>query len=122
MTAMATFSYFKGDVITDGLGVRLKRHTNYSKDEQPEDIKRYYYTEIDKINPPIEDLPLLSGAYIKTDKDIINKVCSPNTMCNDIEYSFLEIWYLIENIYSDKYNYSSVPNTQKRNYFLRKYW
>lgn len=110
MTAMATFSYFKGDVITDGLGVRLKRHTNYSKDEQPEDIKRYYYTEIDKINPPIEDLPLLSGAYIKTDKDIINKICNTNSMCVSMDAPFLEIWYLIENIYSDKYNYSSVPN------------
>jgi hypothetical protein len=107
MTASATFNYFKGFVITDGIGVRIKKHINYTEQGLSENITRYYYDKINKINPPIEELPLLSGAYIKTDKDIINKVCSPVTFG---ETRFNEIWYLFENIYSDRYNVSNVPN------------
>lgn len=109
MEAWATFEYFKGYAPTDGLGVRLKRHTNYAKNDTPEEIKRYYYNEIDKINPAIEDLPLFTnGSYKKTEKEIFNFICNPNPACGEVvSVSFVEIWYWWENLYSDRY----MPNS-----------
>ena len=109
MEANLYVSYSNGYEIVDNLGVRLKRTTDYANNEEPENIKRYYYTEIEKVDDPI-DLNLLpiqgeGGEDIKTDSYISNKIClsNPDASVDGLH----EIWYQYLNIYSDKTSFGS---------------
>lgn len=117
MLATATFSYFKGYQITDGVGVRLKKHTNFTSQAIPQEIKRYYYGTIDKLEPSIDELGFISGSgNVKTSKEIINKICSPNVQCfgsgggNGPIFSFIEIYYLFNVLSSEKYDFLSATD------------
>lgn len=118
MEALVGLSYNDGYTIENNLGVRLKRMTDYSKDSQPENIKRYYYSEIEKINAPIdlETLPILGeeGGYIKEDKHIFNEQCSVNALCPpNTSLGAVEIWYQYLNIYSDRFIYGESEGSDK---------
>lgn len=107
MEALVGLSYNDGYTIEDNLGIRLKRMTDYSKDNQPENIKRYYYSEINNINAPIDlqTLPILGEGnnYVKEDKHIFNEACSVNQSCpSGTSLGAVEIWYQYLNIYSDR--------------------
>lgn len=112
LEAQVFFEYCTGYTVVEDLGVRLKRKTDFAKDNQPENIKRYYYSTVENINSPI-DLNALSvqgegGVYIKTDTNIDNFMCEVNMACNTASGD--ELFYQYLNIYSDRFNYSGVQN------------
>lgn len=56
--AQLQFTLYNGLKLIDGPGIRLKRKSNYTVANQPEEVKRYYYTAPDKINKPLEERAL----------------------------------------------------------------
>jgi YD repeat-containing protein len=76
MEAFVNIEYFDGYTIVNNLGVRLKKQTNFTSENYPENIKRYYYSEIDKLYPSLDELPLYSsGNYRKYEYRLNNYVC-----------------------------------------------
>uniref|UniRef100_UPI0030EE09B9 hypothetical protein n=1 Tax=uncultured Flavobacterium sp. TaxID=165435 RepID=UPI0030EE09B9 len=76
MEAYVSIEYFDGYTIIENLGIRLKKQTNYSSENYPENIKRYYYSKIDNLNPTIEELPLYGSInYRKYQSRVYNYVC-----------------------------------------------
>ena len=99
--------YYTGYDIVDHFGVRIKKITDFSKDNEPENIKRYYYSLIENINyfNP-EELPFLDEieyGFGYTDYNIINGICDEISDCGGglgpgpVEYGFK-----ILNLYSSK--------------------
>jgi len=80
MEANVNIEYYDGYSIVDNLGVRLKRQTNYTADNFPEDIKRYYYATIDNLNPSLEELPLYGSNVSKKYQNRIN-----NYVCQNLD-------------------------------------
>ena len=106
MEAFVNIGYYDGYTVIDNLGVRLKKQTDYPNDYSPESIKRYYYSTIDNINPPIENIPLLNeNNYGITERYITNMICNANPCCN--AGSFLELVYQFESLSSEKINFSN---------------
>lgn len=116
MEARVFLKYNNGYVVVEDLGVRLKRQSDFSKDDHPENIKRYYYSTMDNLSETVElsSLPVQGegGMYIKTDRTIDNFFCNPTAGCGFGGPSFDELYYEYLNIYSDRFDYSSTPNAK----------
>jgi len=62
----AFFEYVLGDEYVEDLGVRIKRIANFTKDEKPESIKRYYYKEAGKFDESLVNVfnPIYKTEYL----------------------------------------------------------
>ena len=78
MEANVVIEFSDGFDIVDDLGVRLKRVTNYSKDNKPESIKRLYYkSTLNQIHNDDNALPYLEDILppVKTETWFTNQAC-----------------------------------------------
>jgi YD repeat-containing protein len=119
LEAIVFLKYYDGYTVVDDFGVRLKKITDYTLEGSPENIKRFYYNDIEDVTNVVdlELLPVLgeSGRYIKTEYTISNKICGTNPLCDcSIEPGVTELWYLRFNLYSDRYDYNN--GVQSTNY------
>lgn len=106
MEAYVNIEYYDGYTVIDNLGVRVKKQTNYTADNFPENIKRYYYATIDNLNPTLEDIPLIdTNNYGITQRYVVNMICNANPCCSS--GSFEELVYQLESLSSDKIDYSN---------------
>lgn len=80
MEAFITFNFFKGYRAINGAGIRVKKTTDFINNSEVSNIKRYYYSDINNINPsPSElDYPV---RYFKITKHVNNFICISNESC-----------------------------------------
>jgi len=121
MEANLFVEYYDGFTVVDDFGVRLKRMIDYANDNQPENIKRYYYNAIEEANSPVDlnTLPVLGegNLYAKIENYTSNKICNPNPSCTcDLPPALVELWYYHTELLSETINFNNSPHFSNHEY------
>ncbi len=107
LEAFASFSSISSYQAVDDCGVRVKRVTDYSNETSPSNVKRYYYTAIDKTTIPIRELRDEGGNSYKTSESVYPYVCELRQADHSggtIPLSLMEYAKTYNTLYSNSYD------------------
>ena len=108
MEAYVSIKLLDGYEVVDDMGVFLKRQTDFSEDGFPENIRRYYYSDINYLNPTLEDLPFYdSRNHLQFSREIVNFECLPPLCCLPATAPVVKMYYTLS---SEKVDYSQSPD------------